>query len=80
MNTSIRKVEELGHFTNFRIGTSYLVVSLLQYADDTLLVGEATMNNLLIMKTILRYFELALSLRVNFSKSSMMGIMSTIPF
>ncbi|GAU48545.1 hypothetical protein TSUD_99510 [Trifolium subterraneum] len=46
----------------------------LQYADDTLFNGEASMDNLWSLKSILRSFELASGLRVNFSKSSIMGV------
>jgi len=51
-----------------------VAVSHLHYADDTLLFGEVTMTNLWTIKTILRCFELALGLRVNFAKSCLMGI------
>lgn len=52
---------------------SGLTVSHLQYADDTLLIGEPMVENLWSMKAMLRFFELVLGLKVNFSKSSTMG-------
>ncbi|MCI23932.1 RNA-directed DNA polymerase (Reverse transcriptase), partial [Trifolium medium] len=51
-----------------------LSISHLQYADDTLCIGEASVENIWTIKAILRAFELASGLRVNFWKSSLMGI------
>jgi hypothetical protein len=42
--------------------------------DDTLFIGEACVENLWSMKIILRWFELALGLKVNFSKSRLIGV------
>jgi len=44
-------------------------VSILQYADDTIFFGEATMENVREIKAILRVFELVSGLKINFSKS-----------
>jgi len=49
-------------------------ISHLQYTDDTLFLGEVSMANLWPLKTILRCFELVSGLKVNFSKSSVMGV------
>lgn len=70
----VRSAEALGLYQGFKVGNSGLSISHLQYADDTLFLGEATMNNLWSLKTILRCFELASGLKVNFSKSSVMGV------
>ena len=66
--------ESHGLYQGFKIRNSGLSISHLQYADDTLFVGEASMSNLWSIKTILRCFELASGLKVNFSKSSVMGV------
>lgn len=65
---------ELGIFKGFKVGSGGEEVSILQYVDDTLLVGEATPENLWAMKAILRCFELVSGLKVNFHKSRVMGI------
>jgi hypothetical protein len=70
----VRSAEARGLYHGFKVGNSGLSVSHLQYADDTLFLGEATMPNLWSLKTILRCFELASGLKVNFSKSSVMGV------
>ena len=56
------------------MGEGGLVVSHLQYADDTLCIGKATVENLWPMKSILRAFEMVSRLKINFLKSSLVGI------
>ncbi|GLT48339.1 hypothetical protein SLA2020_219710 [Shorea laevis] len=46
----------------------------LQYADDTILFGAATDENVWAMKGILRAFELVSGLKINFNKSQLVGI------
>lgn len=70
----VRSAESHGLYEGFKVGNSGLSISHLQYADDTLFVGEASMQNLWSLKTILRCFELASGLKVNFHKSSVMGV------
>jgi hypothetical protein len=55
----------LGYFKGFQVGPE-VSVSLLQYADDTLFIGEACVENLWSMKAILKWFELVSGLKVNF--------------
>ena len=50
-------------FTEFLVG-----ISILQYADDTIFFGEATMQNVKTIKSILRAFELASGLKINYAK------------
>ena len=45
-------------------------VNILQYADDTIFFGEATMENIKAIKIILRAFEMVSGLKINFAKSS----------
>lgn len=53
-----------------KVGREKVLVSHLQFDDDTILMGKASENNLKTVKGILRLFELASGLKVNFSKSS----------
>ena len=57
-------------FRGFLSGTNKVEISLLQYVDDTIFFGEATMENVRGIKAILRAFELASGLKINFAKSS----------
>jgi len=58
-------------FTGYRVSApDTVLVSRLQFADDTLLVGEK------ICETILILFEVILELKVNFHKSMLVGVMT----
>lgn len=46
-------------FTEFLVGKNNVAVNILQYTDDTIYFGEATMQNVKAIKTIMRSFELA---------------------
>ncbi|RZB79929.1 UDP-galactose/UDP-glucose transporter 5 [Glycine soja] len=59
-------------YTAFAVGKNSSPVSFLQYADDTIFFGEATIQNIKAIKAILRGFEIASSLKINFAKSSLM--------
>lgn len=61
-------------FKVFKFKEDGKVYSHLQYADDTICVGKATVDNLWTLKALLRGFELASRLKINFYKSSLMGI------
>ncbi|GAU41262.1 hypothetical protein TSUD_97980 [Trifolium subterraneum] len=67
------RVVSLDFFKGFQV-SSEVSVFLLQYADDTLFIGEACVENLWSMKAILRWFELASGLKINFSKSRLIGV------
>jgi len=47
------------------VGTNNVEVSILQYADDTIFFGEASMENVKAIKDILRSFELVSGLKIN---------------
>jgi hypothetical protein len=74
LSSAIRRAEDLSLFSGFRVGIGRLSISHIQYADDTLFLGEPSVQNLWTIKTILRCFELASVLKVNFFKSSIMGV------
>ena len=52
---------------NFLVGKNKEPVSILQYADDTIFFGEATMQNVKVIKIILRCFEITSELKINFA-------------
>jgi hypothetical protein len=58
----MRRAVDLHQFRGFEVGRNGVMVSHLQYADDTLCIGEATMENLWALKAILRGFKMALGL------------------
>ncbi|GAU51438.1 hypothetical protein TSUD_413380, partial [Trifolium subterraneum] len=73
LSALMHKVVSLGFFRGFKVCPE-VVVSHLQYADDTLFIGEACVENLWTMKAILRWFELISGLKVNFFKSRLFGV------
>jgi hypothetical protein len=70
----MKKAVEVNLFKGFAIGREGVSISHLQYADDTLCIGEASVQNLWTNKSILRGFHMASGLKVNFAKSCLMGV------
>jgi hypothetical protein len=70
----MKKAVETNRFRGFKVGSNGVIVSHLQYADDTLCIGEASIENLWTLKAILRAFEMVPGLKVNFWKSCVMGV------
>jgi hypothetical protein len=70
----MKKAVALNRFRGFRVGNSGLSISHLQYADDTLCIREASIENLWSLKAILRGFQLVSGLKVNFWKSNLMSV------
>lgn len=66
-NGLMKKAVKLGMY-------SELEVSMVQFADDTLFMGDASLQNVMTLKCILRCFELASGLKVNFFKSKPIGV------
>ena len=51
------------------VGKQNEPVNILQHADDTVFVGEASWDNVIVLKAMLRGFEMAYGLKINFPKS-----------
>ncbi|GKV41635.1 hypothetical protein SLEP1_g49141 [Rubroshorea leprosula] len=63
-----------GLFEGIEIGYCGMKVSHLQFVDDTILFGKASEKNIWAAKCIIRVFEIVSRLKINFEKSSLMGI------
>jgi len=62
-------------FTGYSVGAANsVVVSHLQFADDTLLLGHKSWANVRALRATLVIFELMSGLKVNFNKSSLVEI------
>lgn len=61
-------------FEGFRFPEEGLEISHLQYANDTLCIGKASVENLWTLKALLRRFEMTSELKVNFLKSCLIGV------
>ncbi|XP_068479065.1 uncharacterized protein [Phaseolus vulgaris] len=60
--------------SGLKIGRNAVEVCVLQLADDTLFLCEDSFRNVITMKAILRGYELASGLKINFHKSKVAGI------
>ncbi|PNY11621.1 cysteine-rich receptor-like protein kinase, partial [Trifolium pratense] len=69
----VNKAVEIGKFVGYKVNDS-IRFQILQFADDTILLGECSWDNVRTMKSILRGFELVSGLKVNFVKSKLYGI------
>lgn len=65
---------EKNMFKGFKCGNQEVVISHLQYADDTLLIGDESYSNIWAIKALLQLFEVTAGLKVNFHKSQLMGL------
>jgi hypothetical protein len=59
----MKKAVEQNRFRGFEVGRNGVKVSHLQFVDDTLCLGEASLENLWSLKAILSAFELVSGLR-----------------
>ena len=62
-------------FTRYSVGAhASMVVSHLQFADDTLLVGVKSWANVCALRDVLLLFEAMSGLKVNYHKSMLVGV------
>ena len=74
LSALMRMAVSKGLYRGVVIGEIELRVSCLQFADDTIFVGEASIQNVLTVKSILQCFEISSGLKVNFFKSNLTGL------
>ncbi|XP_038882286.1 uncharacterized protein LOC120073517 [Benincasa hispida] len=63
-----------GHIISHPIGTSFLTLHHLQFADDTLLFSTSDHSTLQNLFDVVGIFESAIGLNINLSKSELLGI------
>lgn len=66
----VREAIDKKLYIGFAVGRDKVDVSILQYADDTNFFSEASMENTVAIKAILRTFEMVSGFKINFAKSS----------
>jgi hypothetical protein len=75
LNVLMPTMVEQNMFTGYSLGEQESVmVSHLQFADDTLLVGVKSSANVRALRAVLVLFELMSGLKVNFHKSMLVGV------
>ena len=70
----VKAVENRGLITVFKVAATAPLVSLLEYADDSLIFCEASEDQIRNVKAILVFFEAVWELKTNFFKSKLIGI------
>ncbi|GKV40773.1 hypothetical protein SLEP1_g48376 [Rubroshorea leprosula] len=74
LNGIINSAVSKSLFNGVQVGSSNITISHLQFADDTILFGEANEQNIKAAKSIMRTFELVSGLKINYNKSTLIGI------
>lgn len=67
------RVTSLGKFDGFRVN-DHSYFEILKFVDDIMLLGDGSLKDIWSVKAPLRGFELAAGLRVNLTKSRLMGV------
>jgi len=70
----VRQACEDRLFTGLKIARKEVELGILQFADDTVFFCEDSYSNVVTLKSILRGFEIASGLKINFHKSKLIGI------
>ena len=73
----MRAVFSKNYYHNFMVGKKKIPVNILQFADDTIFFGEPSMDNVTVIKAILKSFEMVSGLRINFANSQFGAIGQT---
>jgi hypothetical protein len=69
----MQKAVEIGKFMGYKVSDS-LHFQMLQFADDTIIMGDDSWENIWTIKSLLRGFKLVSGLKINFIKSKLYGI------
>jgi hypothetical protein len=70
----VRNAIDFGFFSGIRIGVEGPIVSILQFVDDTVICREATQQNLWVLKSVLRSFELVSAMKINYHNNCVLGV------
>lgn len=74
LNILLERARELNIIKGTKIETNGVILSHLQFADDTILFYNNDRVEMANIKRILRCFQLMSGLKINFSKSSLCGV------
>ncbi|XP_071704175.1 uncharacterized protein [Rutidosis leptorrhynchoides] len=74
LNILVKRALANGHLQGLNIEHDNLIITHLQYADDTIFFGEWNKRNAKYISKLLKCFKNILSLKVNFRKSKLYGI------
>ena len=75
----LEKAKEIGVFKGIDMLDNNIVISHLFYADDALILGEWSRENIQSIARVLRIFYLCSGLSINLHKSNLFGVLSQLP-
>ncbi|XP_058776799.1 uncharacterized protein LOC131651145 [Vicia villosa] len=73
----VKQSIHIGELQNFILSDSYSV-DILQFADDTLIMGEGSWKHVRALKAVLRAFEIVSGLGINFHKSGRITLLKSV--
>ncbi|GJV29956.1 putative RNA-directed DNA polymerase [Tanacetum coccineum] len=73
LNVAMQEAVRVGLFDGVKMGLDDIEVLHLQYADDTIFVGDWNRRNIISLMKLLKCFQMASGLKVNINKISLFG-------
>ena len=74
LSALLSKAKECGILEGFEVSGEVEAITRLQFADDTILFNSTRWEEVVALKRILRHFELCLGLKINLSRSLIVGV------
>ncbi|GJY33892.1 cysteine-rich receptor-like protein kinase [Tanacetum coccineum] len=74
LNVAMQEVVQGGLFDGVKVGSDGIEVSHLQYADDTIFVGDWNRRNIISLMKLLKCFQMDSGLKVNLKKVLCLGL------
>lgn len=74
LNLRLHRAKLLGLVKGALLGSNRMSISHLQFVDDTIIFCEADLKELILIKRILRCFQVMSGLKINFHKSVVCGV------
>lgn len=74
LNILLSRALHMGLIKGVKVGSNGVLISHLQFADDSILFCEAEENEVVNLKRILRCFEILSGLKINYHKSMVCGV------
>ena len=68
LSSLVNKVTRKELFSRLKVGAKKVEIKLLQFADDTLILCDSNIQNICVVKAMLKCFEIYFGLRINFFK------------
>ena len=75
----LSRAQDLELIKGVKVGSNRVVLSHLQFADDSILFCEVEVEEVRTVKRVLRCFEILSGLRINYHKSVVCGVGVTTP-